>query len=400
MHFNACISAAARYCVDLLQHRDPITRYHLAEARHTTAFETVVRSEFAQATYLARLECRRNEAWMPIATTGLSVIFVQDRQIMTKRVDVAAELGHNIEYMTPFIDSARSVFHVDGNRGGNRGVQFRNVYYYIDRYFAISAIGDVYIWDAYGYQSVHSAPAVRLGGVAVRSVAMGNRSYVLLVTHTGHVFSWREEAPSSLKRIHIEGESRSASCGENHSLVVMEGGTVYTFGSQHGLDRYAEFPEKIVMSPIGAMRIASTATGSVHSLAVTEDGRVLSWGRDLGQLGRPRKGRKHDHNHLIGFIPDIGRVRSVAACDHTSCAVTIDGKLFVWGKTQFRTSGRVHFSRAPLLVDALCDHVVDSVSMFFGHVVVLTRDGRVIGMDLTSALSPARRMKQYTTIAL
>jgi len=378
----------------MLRGRDPITRYHLAGARHNAAFQSEFRSEFTQATYLARLECRRNEAWMPIATTTLSVLFVEDGHIKTKPVDLAAERGQIIEYMTHSINSQRSVFPVDGNSV----VQFRNVYYHINRYFAISDIGDVYIWE--DYQSVHSVPAVRLGGVAVRSVAMGNESYVLFVTHTGRVFSWAEE--TALKRIHIEGEARSASCSEHHSLVVTEGGTVYTFGIQHGLGRYItpESPEKIVM-PLRGLHIASTAAGSNHSLAVTRDGDVLSWGHDLGQLGRPRKGRRIlDHDHHIRFIPFHGQVRSVAACDHTSCAVTTDGKLFVWGKTQTRTGGTAHFTRVPLRVDALRHHVVDLVSIEFGHVVVLTRDGRVIGMDLTSALSPNMRIKKYKTLAL
>ena len=161
-----------------------------------------------------------------------------------------------------------------------------------------------------------------------------------------------------------------------------------------------ESPEKIVMLPLSELHIASTAAGSNHSLAVTRDGKVLSWGYDLGQLGRPRKGRISDHDHHIGFIPFRGQVRSVAACDHTSCAVTTDGKLFVWGKTQFRTGGTEQFTKVPLLVDALRHHVVDLVSIEFGHVVVLTRDRRVIGMDLKSALSPKMRIKQYTPLAL
>ena len=394
----AAVNFEPRLILDSLQHRDPITRFHLAEARHTAAFESVFRSEFTQATYLARLECRRTEAWMPIATTSMSVIFVEDGHLRSKRVDLTSERG--VEYpSTQSYDSARSIFPVDGDGG----VQFRNVYYYRDICFAISAIGEVYVWE--DYKSVHSVPATRLGGIAVRSVAMGE-SDVLLVTHTGQVFSWGEEAPSSLKRIRLEGAARSASCGYHHSLVVMEDGTVYTFGLQHGpgRSRVAKFPEKIVTSPLGELHIASTAAGKNHSLAITADGKVLSWGYDVGQLGRPRKGRKPYNDgfttHEIGFIPSLGRVRSVAASGHTSFAVTTDGMLFVWGKTQFRTWGKAQFSRAPLRVDALIHHVVDAVSIHFDHVVVLTRDGRVIGMDLTSALSPERRIHQYTMLEL
>lgn len=191
----------------------------------------------------------------------------------------------------------------------------------------------------------------------------------------------------------------------NHSLVVTEGGVVYTFGTQHGSfeNHDALLPEKIDALPLRYLGISSYAASDCHSLAVTEGGMVLSWGYDTGQLGRPRKGRIQQEISFtpskgkgriqeISFIPFLERVSSVAASLHTSCAVTTDGKLFVRGK---HSSQSWQFFRAPKLVEALRDHFFIAVSTDREHVVAATRDGRVIGMDLVMVLSPERLFAQY-----
>jgi len=358
----------------------------------------------SDAARLAKLEYRRNEAAMPMAVYGTnSYIFVQHGQLVVRMRDRA----NNLRMTTP----------VDGTKG------FMNVCYTMGRFAAVSSSGQVYTWTFENTPSIVSA----LQNTRIRSVALG-AYHTLAVAENGHVYSWgsgrqgqlgydaysssswsssssssssvssssssssssmssssvidlwRQRQPRRI--IGIRGAARCASAGDVNSLVVTEEGTVYTFGLQHGVQRsrVAFLPEKIDLTDL---LVTSTASGRYHSLAVTQGGMVLSWGFDVGQLGRPRKGRKP---HVIGFhtqdislIPSIGGIRSVAASRDVSCAVTTDGKLYVWGVYDRESRP---FSRAPMVVDALRNEVVVAVSINSNCIIVKTLDGRILGVEL------------------
>ena len=340
---------------------------------------------------------------MPMAVCGYdSCIFVQNGQLVMRTRDRET---HLLGMATP----------VDGTKG------FCNVYFQMGVFAAVSSSGQVYTWEFDSIPSIVSA----LENTRIRSVALGMR-HVLAVAENGHVYSWgsggqgqlgydayslgrwrrdgsSSSSPSSSSSVSssssspvrdlwgqrqprrvegIRGAARCASAGDVNSLVVTEEGTVYTFGLQHGKhrSRVAFLPEKIDLTDL---RVTSTASGRYHSLAVTQGGMVLSWGFDVGQLGRPRKGRKPRmvgfHIQDISFIASIGRIRSVAAYGDASCAVTTDGKLYTWGVYDRESRP---FSRAPMVVDALWNEVVVAVSINSKYILVKTLDGRILGLDL------------------
>jgi hypothetical protein len=405
----AAINFVPGLIVDVLQQRAPtgsceVRQIHIT---HTSAF---LRTE---ATKLARLEWRRTEAHMPVAACTTSCTFAtQHGQLMTKRRDFYAEFGHELWLqshdgtLTP-ITSQQQPQPLDGTEG----IKCTNVYHRNKTFVAISTSGRVYTWSDENSPSPIQTPHI----TRILSIAIGI-NHILAVAENGDVYSWGQDNAGKLgyivhaqrnappryiaqpRRIEtLRGISaRCASAGNNHSLVVTEEGKIYTFGYVYGqyTSRVARFPEKIDAHPLCNLRITSTAAGSYHSLAVTQEGMVLSWGYDHGQLGRPRKGRIQETNigtQEISFIPLRGTVRSVAASYDTSCAVTTDGKLFVWGRHYGNTRP---FSRGPKIVDALRHHTVTTVSIDKNHIVVLTQDYRVIGMDLPHALSPHRRFIQ------
>jgi hypothetical protein len=405
----AAINFVPGLIVDMLQQRAPPGDSGLALA-HTLASSRTQATPATQATRLARLEWRRTEAHMPVAACTTRCMFVAKRgQLMIKHRDFYAEFGHELWLqahdgsLTPIPSNRQPEYMHD-----TEGDQFTSVYYKNKYYAAVSNAGQVYTWSG------ENTPAlVHTLSTRILSVAIG-LSHILAVAENGHVFSWGQDnnagklgytlhAPrhTQPKRIQqprrieaLRGVAvRSASAGNHHSLVVTEEGELYTFGYVYGQNasRIARLPEKVDALPLGNLRIKATAAGSYHSLALTHDGMVLSWGYDHGQLGRPRKGRTQAENTLtqeISFIPFAGAVRSVGVSYDTSCAVTTDGKLFVWG----RHYGKVRpFSRAPKLVEALRDHDVAKVSIDKNHIVVTTTDHEVIGMDLAHALSPQRR---------
>ena len=90
-------------------------------------------------------------------------------------------------------------------------------------------------------------------------------------------------------------------------------------------------------SPLGGERAVSVSAASMHSLALTADGAVWSWGNGLfGTLGHGDQ-----QNQLLPKKVEALAGRRVvavsAACNH-SLAITADSAVFTWGEGE---SGRL-----------------------------------------------------------
>ena len=83
-----------------------------------------------------------------------------------------------------------------------------------------------------------------------------------------------------------------AACGANHTLLVTHDGALWARGDggsgQLGLDdNYnRHLFERVGAGAFGGARVVAAAAGKHHSLVVTEDGALLTWGEGVfGQLG-------------------------------------------------------------------------------------------------------------------
>ncbi|XP_056465108.1 probable E3 ubiquitin-protein ligase HERC4 [Gadus chalcogrammus] len=77
-------------------------------------------------------------------------------------------------------------------------------------------------------------------------------------------------------------------CGRRHTTVLLEDGTVYTFGcndlGQLGHDKSRKKPEQVVA--LDAQNIVAVSCGESHTLALNDKAQVFSWGLGSdGQLG-------------------------------------------------------------------------------------------------------------------
>jgi alpha-tubulin suppressor-like RCC1 family protein len=79
-------------------------------------------------------------------------------------------------------------------------------------------------------------------------------------------------------------------CGESHTCALTSDGDVYTWGSgQIGQLGHGDFHRQSLPIKVANIneKIVQVACGKKHTVALTSDGKVYSWGsNESGQLGR------------------------------------------------------------------------------------------------------------------
>ena len=202
--------------------------------------------------------------------------------------------------------------------------------------------------------------------------------HVLALTSTGSVLSWGREEQNQLGRrfggrlhkpplipgqCHVPAGIVDVGAGHYHSIAIRKNGTVYAWGSnnfgQTGITSGAGESDAAVPYPreVRTLRncgkITSITAGKDHSLAVTEEGRCLIWGRiDNQALGLDMEemppsdiifdeyGRRRI-SKIPRPIPGINGhiVFATAGTDH-SFAITGDGKAYSWGFNAMGQTGQ------------------------------------------------------------
>lgn len=119
----------------------------------------------------------------------------------------------------------------------------------------------------------------------------------------GKVYYWAHEYKKSLDEEHdddyvkpgiheyLNDQNIIEICsGDGHTLALTSNGDVYAWGinemGQVGVGNEELYPTPIKLNGFDGQKIISISCGFLHSMALTEDGNVYSWGdNEFGQLG-------------------------------------------------------------------------------------------------------------------
>lgn len=172
-------------------------------------------------------------------------------------------------------------------------------------------------------------------------------------------------------------------CGRYHTMAVTEDGRVWTWGGGKN-GRLGHGDEKIRLVPrcveaLRGQRAVAIAAGYHNNLVLTAAGDVWSWGWGAhGQLGT---GDAADREAPV-VIEELSGLRVVRlACgDRHSFAVTADGRVFAWGSNEFGQLGTARRGAtllSPECVTSLAGLVVVGLSSGDRHSAAVTNVGAV-----------------------
>nr|XP_023877774.1 ultraviolet-B receptor UVR8 isoform X2 [Quercus suber] len=209
--------------------------------------------------------------------------------------------------------------------------------------------GKLWIWGkgdggrlGFGHENPLFVPTLNPHLDSVRSVALGGVHSVAL-TSLGEVFTWgyggfgalghsvyhRELFPRLVEGSWSGKIHHIATSGTHTAAIKESANSNYELGRG---DKVGGWKPKPIPS-LEDVCVIQVASGGYHSLALTDDGKVLSWGYGRhGQLG---------HSSILNQkIPVVIEALSdehvvyIACGGSSSAAVTAKGKLYMWGNAK------------------------------------------------------------------
>ncbi|KAK3260464.1 hypothetical protein CYMTET_30577 [Cymbomonas tetramitiformis] len=183
---------------------------------------------------------------------------------------------------------------------------------------------------------------------------------------------------------------RQVDCGGAHTAAVSEDGRLFTWGlndrgqlGHSGDEGHVSVPREVLGIPED---VVSVSAGHYHTLALASSGNLWAFGcNNSGQLGvGSSEGKRTARATLVKAAQDLG-VRQVAAGAYHSLAVTEDGQVLGWGHSGNGRLGlgasewwRIKLSSAemtPRRVRPLQDHCVRAVAAGHMHSACIDDQG-------------------------
>ncbi len=245
------------------------------------------------------------------------------------------------------------------------------------------------------------------------------------VVEGGRLFMWGNGGSGALGAADGSAEDQSTpglvglggatvaavACGGKHSAAITDDGRVYTWGSgfcgQLGHGNAESKAAPTLVEGLASVPMKMVSCGETHNVALSADGGVYVWGLDVeGQLGLGASGHKAVPTKVGGPLAEQQAV--AVACGigpggpGHSAAITHEGKLYTWGMGRDGQLG--HGDTEPRLeptqVASLADKTVVAVSCGATHTAALTDEGRVYtwGGGVSGQLGHGDKLQQVCTL--
>jgi alpha-tubulin suppressor-like RCC1 family protein len=206
-----------------------------------------------------------------------------------------------------------------------------------------------------------------------------------IIKTDGSVWELRMEKPSFESDFVFQKIDGIKNCvkiciGDNHTVALLNDGTVLTWGENrygqlgNGTKKSSDTPQK----GADVSNIVDISSGINHCMALRSDGKVYSWGDNHnGQIGNG----KHTSGAFFGNndavtpveVKKLTKVCQISAEGNSSAALLEDGTVWQWG---IRTSiNPPRFVSEPQRENAFEDIV--QISAGRARTLALTKDGKV-----------------------
>lgn len=218
----------------------------------------------------------------------------------------------------------------------------------------------------------------------------GGHDKMAALSHTGEAYLWGKnrngglgyitERPYSYipQKLDFDKKVTHVSLGLFHTLLLTDSGEVYEFGYTQWDNVQSDYVDEDVYQvtpsivPLSA-KVVQIATGTGHSMVLTEKGQLYIWGGNLfGELGHTQSSTSQPT--LILFDE---KIKQISAGDCTSFVLTETGKLYAWGANWYGQLGIGNYEDTHSPTKVMISEPVASVSMFVDHGLALLESGEV-----------------------
>ncbi|KAF5227985.1 hypothetical protein FAUST_11417 [Fusarium austroamericanum] len=223
----------------------------------------------------------------------------------------------------------------------------------------------------------------------IKALSAGS-NHILALDHKGNVVAWGCGQQNQLGRRIIErnkmsslipqgvglprGKIAKIACGSYHSFAIDKEGVVYGWGLNNfgeiGVESNAGEDDAVILRPakltyLDDYNITEIDGGEHHSLACSDKGDLLTWGRvdgyqvgfEFDKLSEENSIYDERGNARILFKPtiqpDVKDIISVAAGTDNNFAISSNGAVYSWGfSSNYQTGqGTIEDIHTPTLID-------------------------------------------------
>ncbi|TCM99392.1 alpha-tubulin suppressor-like RCC1 family protein [Paenibacillus sp. BK033] len=287
--------------------------------------------------------------------------------------------------------------------------------------FAFSQDGTVYAWGqnsagelGAGETNPHYSPIVVPTLKDAKDIFTGKNASFAIVSD-GSISAWgsnsagqlglgdttNRTSPTKVDFSSFAGKVSNLSVGTNHSLALMDDGTVLAWGANES-GQLGQGNTTSQLRPIkvpGLQNVVQVEAGESYSLALTKNGGVQAWGlNSSGQLGLGNSTSKLSPTP----ITNLSNVVKIFAGVSNSSAITASKSIYTWG---INTSGQLGVGdlvtrNTPTFINGFED--LESLTMGNGHVLTTLNDGsiKVWGHNSNGQLGIGDKTNRTTPVVL